>query len=113
MKKLSILSCALLLAMALLASCCKTKEDASDKEQGSEVKVSAEEIVKSPEEKADVTATPLDLQLGPLRDTTFDIKTGNAPNTFDSQWQFPEYTFFDVETDKSSTGKTKQDPEEK
>jgi hypothetical protein len=113
MKKLSILSCVLLLAMVLLASCYQTKEDASDKEQGSEIKVSAEEIIKSPEEKADVTATPLDSQLGPLRDTTFDIKTGNAPNTFDSQWQFSEHKFFDVEADKTSTPKTSKTSEEK
>ena len=47
MKKLSILSCVLLLAIALLAPGCKKKEDASDKEQKSEVKVSAEETVKA------------------------------------------------------------------
>ncbi len=88
MKKLSILSCVLLLAIALLAPGCKKKEDASNKEQKSEVKVSAEETAKASDEKADVTSTPLDLQFGPLRDTTFDIKAGNAPNFFDFQWQY-------------------------
>ena len=51
MKKLPVLSCVLLLAIALLAPGCKKKEDASDKEQKSEVKVSAEETVKASEEK--------------------------------------------------------------
>jgi predicted component of type VI protein secretion system len=57
MKKLFILSCVLLLAMALLVSGCKKKEDASDKEQKSEVKVSAEETVKASEEKTDEIST--------------------------------------------------------
>ena len=84
----------------MLAPSYKKKEDASDKEQKSEVKVSAEETAKASDEKADVTSTPLDLQFGPLRDTTFDIKAGNAPNSFDFKWQFPEHKFFDVKTDK-------------
>ena len=57
MKKLSILSCVLLLAMALLVPGCKKKENASDKEQKSEVKVSAEETVKASEEKTDEIST--------------------------------------------------------
>ncbi|MBL7106191.1 MAG: hypothetical protein ISS77_01115 [Phycisphaerae bacterium] len=103
MKKLSTLSCVLLLAVALLAPGCNKKDDTSDKEQKPEAKVSAEETVKASEEKADVTSTPLDLQLGPLRDTTFDIKAGNAPNSVDFKWQFPEHKFFDVKTDKPSS----------
>ncbi len=57
MKKLSILSCVLLLAIALLAPGCKKKEDTSAKEQKSEVKVSAEETVKASEEKAEEVST--------------------------------------------------------
>jgi len=57
MKKLSILSCVLLLAIALLAPGCKKKEDTSAKEQKSEVKVSAEETVKASEEKAEEIST--------------------------------------------------------
>jgi predicted component of type VI protein secretion system len=57
MKKLSILSCVLLLVIALLAPGCKKKEDASDKEQKLEVKVSAEETVKASEEKAEEVST--------------------------------------------------------
>jgi len=56
MKKLSILSCVLLLAIALLAPGCKKEEEASDKEQKSEVKVAAEETVKASEEKAGETS---------------------------------------------------------
>ena len=57
MKKLPILSCVLLLAIALLAPGCKKKEDTSDKEQKSEVKVSAEETVKASEEKTEEIST--------------------------------------------------------
>ena len=57
MKKLFILSCVLLLAVALLVPGCKKKEDASDKEQKSEVKVSAEETVKASEEKTEEIST--------------------------------------------------------
>jgi hypothetical protein len=102
MKNLSILSCVLLLAIALFSPGCKKKEDASDKEQKSEIKVSAEETAKASEEKADVTSTSLDLQLGPLTDTIFDINMSNAPNSVDFKWQFPEHKFFDVNTDKPS-----------
>lgn len=50
MKKLSVLSCVLLLAIALFAPSCKKKEEASDKEQKSEVKIAAEKPVKASEE---------------------------------------------------------------
>jgi hypothetical protein len=43
--------------IALLAPGCKKKEDASDKEQKLEVKVSAEETVKASEEKAEEVST--------------------------------------------------------
>jgi len=43
MKILSILSCVLLLTIGLLAPGCEKKEDALDKEQKSEVKVSVAE----------------------------------------------------------------------
>lgn len=103
MKKLFVSSCFLLLTIGLLTPGCKKKEDVSDKEQESEVKVFAEETAKASDEKANMTSNPLDLRFGPLRDTTFDIKASNAPNSFDYQWQFPEHKFFDVKTDKPSS----------
>ena len=57
MKKLSVLSCVLLLTIGLLAPGCKKKEDVSDKEQEPEVKVAAEETVKASEEKAEEVST--------------------------------------------------------
>ena len=103
MKKLFVSSCFLLLTIGLLTPGCKKKEDVSGKEQKPAVKVSAEETAKASDEKANLTSNPLDLRLGPLRETTFDIKAGNDPNSFDYQWQFPEHTFFDVKTDKPSS----------
>ena len=57
MKKLFVLSCVLLVAIGLMVSGCKKKEDVSGKEQKQEVKVSAEETVKASEEKAGEAST--------------------------------------------------------
>ncbi|MCK4887668.1 MAG: hypothetical protein KAS96_09790 [Planctomycetes bacterium] len=65
MKKLSILSCVLLLTMGLFTPGCKKKENISDKEQRLEGKVSTERTAKDSEDKANKSSK--DKEIGELQ----------------------------------------------
>jgi len=57
MRKLSVLSCFLLLTMGLIIPGCKKKEDISGKEQKPEVKISAEETARVSDDKDDKSSS--------------------------------------------------------